>query len=409
MKRRFPIIFLLFGCCIALTAATYTPATIPNPHTANQNNYTANPDGILSAKAVANINSIALTTDQTAEVEMAIVAIETMNRRWEAADFAQELFNLWGIGKKGKNTGVLILLVRHSRDIRIQTGGGMEGILTDAICSDILNNEMIPFLSDNKWDEGILAGAKAIQARVTETDALQELLLGYRPADTTWISIVTGYFCLSFLLLILLAVLAYRELNNNTSAPNNIRYRQAQTTLYIHKICALFFPVPCALFWIWYKKAVDKLRLRPVVCPQCKHIMQRLSEQEEDRFLSSAEQSEEDAESVDYDVWLCPSCNNHLILPYNAQQTIYTPCPHCGTITYALQNNVILQDATQFRNGTGEKTYHCRHCGHTDKKRYILPKIPVVITTGGNGRGGGFSGGSFGGGISFGGGAGGKF
>lgn len=411
MKRFSPLIVLLFGCRLLSAAAVYSPATIPNPHTGDRYDYVANPDHILSAQAVAEINAIALQTERQSEVEMAVAAIENMDSRWEAADFAQELFNRWGIGKKSKNTGVLVLLVRDSRDIRIHTGGGIEGILTDARCTDILETEMIPLLSEGRWDEGIVAGAEAIRQEVTSDAALQELLLDYRPADTTGITLLTGYFCLAFLMLVLLACAAYRDLNRNTQALNNIRYRQAQAGSYRYKIGAIFFPLPCALFWWWYKRAMEQLRLHPIACPECRHTMRRLSEEEEDRFLNSAEQAEEQVQSVDYDVWLCPSCHNHLVLPYNKQQGIYSRCPHCGALTYALQSDVVLQSATQLRNGKGEKIYRCRHCGQTDTKFYVLPKLPVVVVTGGSGGrgGGGFSGGSFGGGISFGGGAGGKF
>ncbi|MCM1035275.1 MAG: TPM domain-containing protein [Paludibacter sp.] len=411
MKRRLPL-FLLYTCIsLVVIAGGYSPTSVPNPHNADMRWYVANPDHILSANAVAELNSIAAQTERKTEVEMAIVAIEEMTSPADAMDFAQTLFNYWGIGKKGRNTGVLILLVKQSHDIRIHTGGGIEGILTDAVCADILNNDMIPLLADAQWDAGLLAGARALQERLTTDDALQELLLDYHPADSAGIDLLTGYFCLSFFLLILLAIGAYRQLGSNSLALNNIRYRQAQNNLYIYKICAIFFPLPCALFWWWYKQAIERLRLLPMACPQCHHIMHLLSEQEEDRFLNTAEQAEEQVHSVDYDVWLCPDCKNHLVLPYTAQQTLYSRCPHCHAVTYTLLSDVILQSATQLRNGTGEKTYHCRHCGATDVKLYTLPKLPVVVVTGGNGGhgGGGFSGGSFSGGISFGGGAGGKF
>ncbi|MCI7576332.1 MAG: TPM domain-containing protein [Bacteroidales bacterium] len=410
MKRLFFFLISIISWC-GISAQPYSPATLENPHTADIRNYTANPDHILSAAAVSEINRIALQTDKLSEVETVVIAIEAMANNEDAADFAQAVFNRWGIGRKDKNTGVMILLVRQSHDIRIHTGGGLEGILTDARCSQILNDKMIPLLSEGQWDKGILAGVNAISAIVTTDEARQELLLSYTPKPTKGTEGITLYFCLAFIALILLSLIAYRTLNRNHTALNNVRYTQAKQPMGWLTICAVVFPLPCAFFLLWYKRAVNRLRLTPVTCPECRQTMRRLSETEEDEYLNSKEQAEEKAKTMDYDVWYCPSCLNHLVLPYRLQQSKYSRCPHCGALTYALMSDVVLSSATQLREGKGEKTYQCAHCRHKDVQFYTLPKLPIVVTSGGSSRGGGggFSGGSFGGGISFGGGAGGKF
>ncbi len=411
MKQLILSLFLL--SCTFLAAAPYTPATVPNPHTLNRADYVANPDNILSAAAEAQINALCAEAERTSEVELVIVAIQEMDWHYDAFDFAQETFNTWGIGRKDRNTGVLILLVQDSRDIRIHTGGGLEGILPDARCWEIVDNNMIPLLREDKWDAGILAGVQAIVQEVTTPAAQQELLLSYRPKDTEVADILAGYLMLSCLMLIFGAIFAYKRLNGKPRSLNNIRYQYIQDGRLVVYLLACFFPLPLLFLALYYHKKAKAVRLKPIACPECKAQMRRLSEAEEDAYLNGAQQAEERVKTMDYDVWACPSCLNHLVLPYKLTQLKYSKCPHCGALTYSQVSDVVLRSATSMREGQGEKTYRCEHCGHTHIEHYTIPKVVVVVTGGSSNRGGfgggGFSGGSFGGGMSFGGGAGGKF
>ncbi len=411
MKQILLIAFLI--CCYTVAAESYTPDNLPNPHTYNKTDYVANPDNILSSTAKAQINALCAEAERLSEVELVVVAIREMDWHYDAFEFAQETFNTWGIGKKGSNTGVLILLVQDSRDIRIHTGGGMEGILPDALCSEIVEQTMIPSLKKDKWNEGIIAGVQAIVKEVTTPVAQQELLLGYQPKDNETSDMLIGYFILSFIVLIFGAIFVYKRLNGKPRSLNNIRYQYIQDGKLVPYLLACFFPFPMLFLAIYYHKKAKEVRLKPIACPECEAQMRRLLETEEDAYLNGSQQAEERVKTVDYDVWACSSCFNHLVLPYKLTQMKYSKCPHCGALTYSQVSDVILRSATTLREGKGEKTYRCEHCGHTKIIHYSIPKVVVVATGGSHTRGGfggsGFSGGSFGGGISFGGGAGGKF
>lgn len=411
MKRKRQLfLFFLLGVSGALFATAYTPSSVPNPKEQNRTHYVANPDGILSAQAVEQMNRVCAQIDQLSEVEIAVVALEQKADTYALEEFAQALFRTWGIGKKGKNTGVLVLLITSSHEIRIHTGGGVEGLLPDGVCSDIIA-QMIPYFKQNQWDKGLQTGLNQLGAILTTDEARAELLLEYVPKEHEWTELdyLMLYIGLAFLVLLLLSIHAYRELNRTPKALNNVRYQHAKGEQYAFNIGAIFFPLPNLFLLLWYRKAVKRLRLVPITCPECHHTMRRLSEQEEDAYLGLQEQTEEQVKSIDYDVWLCESCFNHLVLPYKAEKTKFVRCPHCGAVTYYLQSDVVLRSATQLKEGLGERTFHCKYCNQTDVDYYTLPKQPIVVVPmggGGNGSsGGGFSGGSFGGGSSFGGGA----
>lgn len=73
-------------------------------------------------------------------------------------EYATETFRKFGIGDKNKNNGLLILIALQERKSRIEVGYGLEGVLPDAKTGRIQNQYMLPYLRQNKWDEGIKNG-----------------------------------------------------------------------------------------------------------------------------------------------------------------------------------------------------------------------------------------------------------
>jgi uncharacterized protein len=165
------------GCLMAsmfVNAAVYTPESVPNPKTLGQAYYVSNPDSILADSTVNWLNRCAGDLYDATQVELAVVAIESIGEV-EAFDFAYELFQRWGIGGKGRNTGVLMLFVLDSHDIRIMTGTGIEGVLTDANCSYIVYNVMIPQFKVGAYGDGLCLGALNIYEICTDGEAPEEL------------------------------------------------------------------------------------------------------------------------------------------------------------------------------------------------------------------------------------------
>lgn len=172
MLRRF-LTYVLLLCGLAVQAQ-YTPAEVPNPKRTGQGNYVANPDAIISDSDMVFLNRCASMLEKATEVEMAVVALEDIGEM-DAFDFAYELFQRWGIGGKGKNTGVLILFVLDSHDIRIMTGVGIEGVLPDATCSRIIHDDMIPAFRREDYSGGLCLGALRIYETCTNGEAPEEL------------------------------------------------------------------------------------------------------------------------------------------------------------------------------------------------------------------------------------------
>src|SRR6187431_1052733 len=67
-----------------------------------------------------------------------------------------------GIGQKAKDNGVLVVVARDDRKMRIEVGYGLEGVLPDAICARIIRVEMTPRFREGRYDDGVTAGVEAI-------------------------------------------------------------------------------------------------------------------------------------------------------------------------------------------------------------------------------------------------------
>jgi uncharacterized protein len=83
---------------------------------------------------------------------------------YDKSSYAIELGNRWGIGKKSKNNGVVMLIKSEQPDrgIFIATGYGTEGALPDILAGQIIRNTMGPFFREKKYYEGIDAGTNEI-------------------------------------------------------------------------------------------------------------------------------------------------------------------------------------------------------------------------------------------------------
>jgi len=77
-------------------------------------------------------------------------------------DYAQTLFEKWGIGQKGKDDGLLFLVALDEKKMRIEVGYGLEGILTDGQSGDILRQYVTPFFKQDQYQEGIVNGHLAL-------------------------------------------------------------------------------------------------------------------------------------------------------------------------------------------------------------------------------------------------------
>ena len=161
MKRLLWLFILLSGLSFTtVRARSYSVEEIPNVQLADRTRFVSNPDGILSAATVMRIDSICYALRQRGAAQVAVVAVDSIDGG-DTFTFAYELFSSWGVGRSEDSNGLGILLVRDLREIRFVTGGGVEGVLPDALCKRIQMRYMLPAFRNGDYDAGMLAGVEA--------------------------------------------------------------------------------------------------------------------------------------------------------------------------------------------------------------------------------------------------------
>lgn len=173
MIKRLLILTLSLAMAAATLSATaqgYTPRTVPNVQLADARQFVSNPDGVLSPATTAEINRMCLDLRNRNLAEVVVLVLDSVDEG-SLDMFAHNVLNLWGVGRKGANNGLVISVVRRQRDIQFETGYGLEGVLPDAICKRIQTVYMIPPLREGNWDEGVLAGVRAVYNVLTGNEA----------------------------------------------------------------------------------------------------------------------------------------------------------------------------------------------------------------------------------------------
>lgn len=420
MKRVLFILMCIAGLSLSVRAEVYTPETVPNPKLQGQNFYVVNPDSILEPETVQELNEHIAKLYDDLWVEVAVVVIDKFDEdRYTDYSFAYELFNLWGIGNKEKNTGVLLFLAREYRGVRIIVGDGMSAIMTPGMCGEILDYN-IDYLSEDNFDRGIWYIYLDIENFLRDDSNRTQLLCGWTPEDTEDEDILAVYLVIGLLLMVLLAFLFYPKSQPKPGQRVEETKKQTDNIRSCTGCLVFIFPIPMLFVWLYFRYVSKHTQRLPLKCKKCGHDMDLLPKGDRNRVLDKGEQFEEKIEASEYDLWKCPACGEKESKMYKGRQYYkYDKCPTCGTLAMQTTKRTVTKAATYYSSGTQLNSLECKCCGYTMTKTVTLPKKERASSSysssssgGGSWGGGGHSsggGGSWGGGHSSGGGAGRRF
>ncbi len=172
------IYLLLLVPVIYVLAQKYTVETVPNVRLRDASAYITDPNKLLDDDEYFELNSLLGALRDSLNIETAVVVLPSieMDEYGSAREFANKLFNRWGLGDNELNNGLLILLITNEgeREIVFETGKGTEQVLTDGISKLIQTNEMVPWLKDGEYGKGLIAGVKEISKVIEGTSGLEE-------------------------------------------------------------------------------------------------------------------------------------------------------------------------------------------------------------------------------------------
>ena len=151
---------------IVVSAATASAQPPPPILTAPVNDFA----GVIDPASAQQLDAL-ITRLQNATRDVVVVATVKTFQPWaDLPSYAVKMFENGGkgIGDKGRDNGVLIVVAVDDRQVRVEVGYDIEGFVTDGFAGEVSREVMAPFFRSGEYGQGVLAGATRIAQRIAE-------------------------------------------------------------------------------------------------------------------------------------------------------------------------------------------------------------------------------------------------
>ena len=116
---------------------------------------------LISPQRYQQIESACASIEKSTGVEIAVVTIDSLGGSSIEREGDRYLMG-WGVGKKGQNNGVVIIVAKKERQVRIETGYAIEEVLPDGKTGAIIRYDMIPYFKQGDYGAGLYAAVYKI-------------------------------------------------------------------------------------------------------------------------------------------------------------------------------------------------------------------------------------------------------
>lgn len=159
ITQRLGTLALILSALLAVLALAFPAGAAPTfPALAGRVTDAAN---ILPPESEAALTARLATLEATTKTQLVVATVPDLGG-YEIEEYGYQLGRAWGIGQKGTDNGALLIVAPKERKVRIEVGYGLEGVLTDAVTSQIIRRNIIPAFKAGDMAGGVDAGADAL-------------------------------------------------------------------------------------------------------------------------------------------------------------------------------------------------------------------------------------------------------
>jgi uncharacterized protein len=161
--------------------------------------------GVLDTWTQSELTDMLARHEGATGEQVVVVTLPTL-QGYTIEDYGYQLGRYWGIGQKGTNNGAMLIVAPKEHKVRIEVGYGLEGTLTDAICSTIIQNYILPSFKRGDFSAGIVAGTTSILSVLggsspeTGQPEAPAPTVHYQPPRGIQYAIMLGFFLFPFLI-----------------------------------------------------------------------------------------------------------------------------------------------------------------------------------------------------------------
>ena len=167
--------------------------------------------GVMTSQDKQAAESLAAAIKEKTGAELVIVTVESYAAHGtfgSIEEFSLALAQSWGIGERGQDNGVLLVLAMTEREVRIEVGYGLEGAIPDSVAGRIRDTAVLPAFRDGDFSGGLMKGLQSIAALVAREKGLnlEELNLSESqipaPPENLWIRLIPFFIWLIIVILV---------------------------------------------------------------------------------------------------------------------------------------------------------------------------------------------------------------
>src|SRR5262245_36263819 len=153
------------GLAIAL-ALTATAGRAVDWSALKPQGYVSDFANVIDTVSKGQLEAYCAKLEASTKVQLALVTIPSLQGE-PVDDVARTVARAWGVGRKGENDGMLLLLAINDRKSRLEVGSGLSTIIPDSMASDVLR-EMRPALRQEHYGEALMAAAETLGASIAK-------------------------------------------------------------------------------------------------------------------------------------------------------------------------------------------------------------------------------------------------
>ena len=157
------LIFIVAALCVSAQSVE----SLPDPNIGNRHDFISDPYGMLSPEVKTLVNSRLDSLRNATTCEVGVAVVKTTGDM-PVEEYAYDLFRHWGLGKKDKNNGVLLLIAADDRAARIEVGSGAEGVIPDVAAGKIIRRAVMPAMKRNDPDRAVTDATAMISAALSD-------------------------------------------------------------------------------------------------------------------------------------------------------------------------------------------------------------------------------------------------
>jgi uncharacterized protein len=365
---------------------------IPAGSIYNQTNLIAESDKIELNDSLAKL-------EEKYGLQFAIVLLSSIGEN-HPREFANLLFEKWGIGKQGKDNGLLLLIVQDRRSWTFEVGYGLEGVFPDVVVNRIGRDVLVPHFKSGNVAKGLLSAIVNVESRLkldrnsyqltkeidpsynqsstrdSQLDDKNTAVLDVDSRTNWWFYIgIATYTMVSFFVFFIwighFAGLAKEEKDVDSRIG---KVKTAWKNPWLWLTFLLFFPFMIFLIWV-SAQVIKDLRGQKKDCQECGAFsFEKLTTQRGDSFKENGEKKEEELGRVKMIIWQCANCNHFTKEKKWIHQNESNRCESCSYHTLKSKLLRTTKEATYDEEGSEEYQKYCVNCGYEGAK--YTRKIP---------------------------------